>query len=286
MGELPSLVRLVSIFILGKFADERNAMENQPRNRILAAAKIFLDNPLSSTLFAIDQWRGKVARHTLVFQGISLTLRTRSPDLKVVRACLLGEFDQAITHTRMDARFIVDGGGYLGLVSILFARHFPQAQVVCLEPSSENFKLAQKNCMPYSNITVLKVALGKARGSAILRDRQTGQWGYTITNAENFETELERVTVITLPDLMMRYNVDRIDLLKLDIEGSEYDLFEVAETWIVLCDLMVVELHERIRPGVEALYAQVIANRHNLKKDGEKHISIIDKGRTVCRFIS
>lgn len=43
--------------------------------------------------------------------------------------------------------------------------------------------------------------------------------------------------------------MDKIDILKIDIEGSEYEVFdENAEKWISNVSLLLIELHDRIKP--------------------------------------
>jgi FkbM family methyltransferase len=54
---------------------------------------------------------------------------------------------------------------------------------------------------------------------------------------------------ITVEDLLMRFDMDRIGIFKIDIEGSEKELFEKSKGWIDRTDLLVVELHERWKPG-------------------------------------
>ena len=250
-------------------------MAMQATNRYLAAARILVDNPLSATLFALNHAVGRERKHRIRFGDIELYVRSNTPDLTVVRACLLGEFEEAMAETTDDARLIIDGGGYIGLVSILFARRFPAAQIVCLEPSSENFELARENCRPYSNIDVLNIALGASSGDATLKDRGTGQWGFTITDlGDGHGLELGKVKVVTIPQLLEHYSAARIDLLKLDIEGAEYELLEDAPAWINLCSVLFIELHEKIRPGVESLYARAIHGRRQVTGCAEKHLTV------------
>ena len=251
-------------------------MPHQSRNRYLAALKLLLDNPIAWPLFMIDHLRRRKTKHRLAFDDINLTIRAGTPDLTVVRACLLGEFEEAIKHTDSDAEFLVDAGGYIGLVSVLLARRFPNARIVCIEPSSENYTMAMENCAPYGNVTVMNAALGAASGVATLRDRGTGQWGFTITNFSESPThDVEDVTVVSLPGIMQNFGANKIDFLKLDIEGAEYELFEAADTWIGHCGVLIVELHERIRPGVEALYAQATSGRRTLGRNAEKHLTVL-----------
>jgi FkbM family methyltransferase len=249
-------------------------------NRYLAALQLAVRNPLSSARFVRDRRKGVQALHHFKIGDIGLWLRTQSPDLKVVRACLLGEFDEALDLSKPDSRFIVDAGGFIGLVSILFAKRFPDARVICLEPSSENFEIARRNCEPWPNITVLNCALGSSSGHATLRDRGTGQWGFTITDTveQGGVRDIEDVEVVSLPDLMAAYGAERVDLLKLDIEGAEYDIFQTSEDWIGACQVMIVELHEKIRPGVTELYQKITHGRREVSRDAEKRLSVLSAG--------
>ena len=250
-------------------------MLTQSKNRYRAFARIFWDNPKTLCRFILDYARNRAARHQFVFGDIRLSVRTLKPDIKVVRSSMLGEFDEAMAETDLHAHLIVDAGGYIGLASILFAKRFPNAQIVCLEPSTENFAIAHKNCSPYANITVLNVALGAESGRVMLRDRGTGHWGFSVSRRlSSPSVVIESVQVITLNDLLRRFNCEQIDLLKLDIEGAEYELFEEAESWIDFCSVLIVELHERICPGVERLYEHATERRRHLLTSAEKRVSV------------
>ena len=52
-----------------------------------------------------------------------------------------------------------------------------------------------------------------------------------------------------MESLVDRLGVDRIDLLKLDIEGGEVDVLGRSEPWIGQVDAVIAELHDRFRPG-------------------------------------
>jgi FkbM family methyltransferase len=255
-------------------------LKNLSKNRYAAAFQIFLLNPLRSVTYWFDTWRGKVQTHTMRFGDVRLTIRSASPDLTVVRACLLGEFQPAMDAAGDTAECIIDAGGFIGLASILFARKYPEARVYCLEPSIENFPLAQSNCAALSNVEVLNIALGAESGERVLQDRGTGQWGYSISAADSGNHgDLEIVQVMSLCDLLEEKGEKSIDILKLDIEGAEAELFECADAWIDRCQVIAVELHERIVPGVTALYEKVTANRQELMLEtAEKRVSVRTQG--------
>lgn len=257
-------------------------MALQSQNKLIEAAHIFAANPVSALAFGFDSLRGiKGAPRQLSFRGIKLWVRPGSPDLKVVRSCLLGEFDEVYRHVPSNHNFIIDVGGYIGLVSILLAREFPDAQIVCLEPSSENYLLAEKNCAPYTNIDVMNVALLPTSDVVKLKDRGTGQWGFTVVEQSHDRADaktIEEVQGVTIPQLLEQYGKSGIDLLKLDIEGGEYALLKDRPEWVADVGVVVAEIHDRICPGASKAFEDAMGDRREIMIQGEKRVSITARG--------
>ena len=65
---------------------------------------------------------------------------------------------------------------------------------------------------------------------------------------------------ITVQDILAQSGAARIDLLKLDIEGAERELFsDACEEWLPKVGTLVVELHDRYVPGcAERLYSHIV----------------------------
>lgn len=57
------------------------------------------------------------------------------------------------------------------------------------------------------------------------------------------------VAAITVDRLMDEYALARINILKIDIEGAEIEVFSNTASWIDKVDAIVIELHDFIRPG-------------------------------------
>ena len=71
-----------------------------------------------------------------------------------------------------------------------------------------------------------------------------------------------------------RYGIDEIDLLKLDIESGEREVFRLSRSWIDKVDVIIVELHDRIQTGCIRAYVEATAHgRRDLPASGEKMIS-------------
>jgi FkbM family methyltransferase len=213
------------------------------------------------------------------FQAVSLLVRTGTPDPVVAMSCFGGEFDEVIASLPTLAHhLIIDAGGYIGTAAIVFARRYPSATVVTLEPSSLNYGLLLENVKPFSNIVPLKAALAAQSGVVTLNDRGAAEWGYSLLPGADAarSREIEAgVTALTIGDILETFNANGIDILKMDIEGGELDIFRVRPHWIDGVGSICIELHDNIIEGCEEAFFRATKGRNNRKLKGEKYISTI-----------
>ena len=57
------------------------------------------------------------------------------------------------------------------------------------------------------------------------------------------------VTAMSIDKIMKDYSLTKIDILKIDIEGAEREVFSDTSSWIEKVDSIIVELHERMKSG-------------------------------------
>ena len=150
-------------------------------------------------------------------------------------------------------KVIVDAGANIGLASIYFANKYPQARIIAIEPEQSNFQLLKSNAAPYGTIIPLQAALWNHNGEINLIDPGLGHWAF-MTEDENASEKLpgkvrHKVMAITVDKILDDYAVDRIDILKIDIEGAEKEVFCDTSAWIEKVDALIIELHERMKPG-------------------------------------
>jgi FkbM family methyltransferase len=144
--------------------------------------------------------------------------------------------------------FIVDAGGHIGLASLFFANRYPEATIHAIEPGEDNVRVLRANTAPYANIEVFHEALWNRRTRLYLSDPGQGEWAYT--TSEDPTDHLHAISAVTVADVMDRAGRDRIDILKIDIEGSEQEVFSVADSrWLRRTRLVVMEFHESLRAG-------------------------------------
>jgi FkbM family methyltransferase len=175
-------------------------------------------------------------------------LRLRTTDTSVFEEVVLNsEYELPLTK---DPKFIVDAGANIGLTSVYFASRYPGATVVAIEPEPSNYRLLCRNASGYPNIVPLCAALWYEKTRLSLFDAGTGNWGFQIRDSGPGAGESgSDVQAITVASLMRDHGFDHIDVLKVDIEGAEKEVFEHCADWIDSVGVLMVELHDRLKPG-------------------------------------
>lgn len=183
-------------------------------------------------------------------------LRACTSDIDVYKQIFIKN-DYCLNVCR-EPEVIIDAGANIGLAAIFFANMFENAKIVCIEPESSNFEILCKNTEPYDNIYPLKAALWNKNEDISLVDPGLGEWGFMTGNAEEYlsriPNEFEKVKGVTLDKVLDRYNLKKVDILKIDIEGSEKEVFSDCSLWLDKVDSIIIELHERLKPGANRCF--------------------------------
>jgi len=213
--------------------------------------------------------------------GRPLLIRTNTPDLGTALLSLGEEFEPlSYLFQKNYDNLIIDAGGYIGTSSIKFAELYPNATIITIEPSTENYNILIKNTEKYKNIKVIKAALvGKKSGELILHNLGTGEWGNTVVdknlliNSKSIN-EVEKIRTITVEEILNIYKNKKIGLLKVDIEGAEKELLDNSHD--VLSDIYAtfIELHDRFVPGCTQSYKNFSRNRLLINFGTEKYLSV------------
>ena len=146
-----------------------------------------------------------------------------------------------------DPRFILDLGANVGYASAIFASRFPAAKILAVEPDPGNYKLCAKNLAPYKGRA--EVLLGAVWGSRTQLALARGnfcdgrEWATRVEKAPSDATaEVQAWDVATLLDMAHQREAD---LVKIDIEGSEAEVFaENPERWLPRVRNLCIELHD------------------------------------------
>ena len=153
-------------------------------------------------------------------------------------------------------RVILDAGANIGLAAIYFANRHPNAKIIAMEPEQGNYDLLKLNTAGYKNVIAVQAALWYRDEQIDVVDLGLGEWGFVTREANSSYAGIIRhhLRGMTVDALMRENEIDEIDILKIDIEGSELEVFCDSSAWIDRVHTIVVELHEHLRPGCEAAF--------------------------------
>lgn len=190
--------------------------------------------------------------YRLRHRGTSFLLRGRSVDFYVFDSIFgRGEYDFPIGFV---PEVIVDAGAYTGFSAVWFHRRFPQATVIAVEPEASNFGLLARNTKPFSNIRPVRGGVYGRETPLKIADSGVDKWAFTLHVSDGTG---DTVPGYTVPLLMKEFGLDRIDILKMDIEGAEHSVFiNRPEEWLPKVRMVIAEVHDHIHSGVGELITE------------------------------
>lgn len=156
-----------------------------------------------------------------------------------------GEYDLPVPFA---PAVIIDAGAHIGCAALYFAHRFPDAHIVAIEPAPANAVLLRANVAALPRISVLQGALWSGPGELCIANPQALSWSFRVTQPS---VGAATVPTVTVPSLLERFGA--IDILKLDIEGAEGELFRGDTGWLAHTRMVILELHERYAPGCTEL---------------------------------
>lgn len=150
-----------------------------------------------------------------------------------------------------EAEFVIDAGANIGFTAILFANWWPHSKIISVEPDKENYELTLKNTVHYPNITVLNGGLWNKEVKLKIEAGQEDGFVVREVNSDQTQIKSENLTLgISIDQLLRKYNITQIDFLKMNIEGSEKEIFgENYKNWLPKTKAMLIELHDGKNAG-------------------------------------
>jgi len=154
----------------------------------------------------------------------------------------------------ISVRTVVDVGAFHGIVTEFYRKAFPLADVYAFEPYPESAEICRKRHRNDPHVHIISSALGKASGTALLHvNRFTAansllptKDSSIIDDAHWVETVgMLDVPVLSLDEFSAQRKLDRIQLLKIDVQGAEAAVIAGA------ADLLS-------RGAIDVVYAEVI----------------------------
>lgn len=175
-------------------------------------------------------------------------MRTHTSDRDVLwQVFIQGEYEPVELS---DPKTIIDLGANVGYASAYFLSKYPTAAVLAVEPDPDNYKMCCRNLAPCGQRAKIVQGAAWPECAKLALDKGTyldgRDWATRVklgikSGGSNTDSQINGYDVATLISLCGSSN---IDLLKIDIERSELELFaRGTESWLPQIKNLCVELH-------------------------------------------
>lgn len=179
----------------------------------------------------------------LVDSGRTLYFRGRSSDLRNLRQLFV---EHEFRELNLSGEFnrIFDLGSCAGYSISNLSQLYPEATILGVEADDSNYSLAKINLAHTPNVHILNKAVWSENATVSLLRR--GESDFRTKTIPRHE-ELPSVSCTTLADLLDDMGWKSVDLIKMDIEGAEYEVLgSVAEQIGKICSVLVVSFHAKL----------------------------------------
>ena len=177
--------------------------------------------------------------------GLKYKTRGGSTDRNVLNEILVyGDYSpKGFEIKRND--IIVDIGAHIGIFSIYAGSKNPDGKVFSFEPLEENFKILKENIIlnNLQNTTPVNFACSNKSERRELFLTKSNNFGETSFFGKNRENKVT-INTINFKDFLREKNIKKVDLLKIDCEGAEYEiLFNLTSKDLTKIEKIVMEVH-------------------------------------------
>ena len=174
--------------------------------------------------------------------GLKMKIRVKSTDLMQLTTIWLTREYEAPGFEIKENDTIIDVGGHIGLFMLFCEQFCHKGKIYCFEPASDNYKIFLDNTKlnNFKNVIPFNIAVSKQDGKIplYLNDDTSGH-SIFLKNSNSIQ-----VDSITLQKIFDLNNIEKCNLLKLDCEGSEYEIIDsLPESYFSMIDKMIIEYH-------------------------------------------
>lgn len=158
--------------------------------------------------------------------GLIFKLRSKNNDRVIFNQIWLTKTYTPKEFKIKEDDVVIDIGAHIGLFSILAAKSASRGKIYAFEPSEENFNLLKENIdlNKLSNLELINKAVAKESGAREFALSKDDPAGHAIPYEETNRRKVD-VQTTSLDDFFEERNINKVDFLKMDCEGAEYEIF-------------------------------------------------------------
>jgi FkbM family methyltransferase len=176
---------------------------------------------------------------------------------------------------------IIDCGGNIGLATVWFAMHFPEARVCVLEPDTKNFEILRQNVGHFGD-QVIALQGGVWSDPGVLRIVNPASGSAAFRVGASAEATEHSIRAYTIAEVCKLAGADSPFIVKIDIEGAQGQLFSKNTTWVPQTRLIMLELDDWQMPWQgtsRSFFSCVSQYEFDYLLDGELILCFRDSGQ-------
>jgi len=174
--------------------------------------------------------------------GFKMKIRVKSTDLmQLTTIWVIREYDIPEFEIKDDDT-IIDIGGHIGLFTIFCKQYSNKGKIFCYEPFIENYNILEDNIKMnnLNNVISNNMAVSKIDGTIPIY-LSSDESGHSILEKNSSSIQVKSISLKKIFDIN---NIKKCNLLKLDCEGSEYEIIEsLPENYFEKIDKIIIEYH-------------------------------------------
>jgi FkbM family methyltransferase len=198
-----------------------------------------------------------------LINGTKVFVRAKTADRMIFKEIFIEEIYNKHNIEIEDGDTVVDIGANIGIFSIYASSKVSRGKVFSFEPFEENYKILCKQIQSNNLINVFPYNLGVSSitGEQTLYLSPTNTGGHSIKFDQGASSVL--IKTITLSEFCKSNNIPRIDFLKIDCEGSEFEILEESPHILDRVKKLVMECHPYKNKSVEDMIE--LLEKHHFK---------------------
>lgn len=150
--------------------------------------------------------------------------------------------------TSKESPFILDCGSHIGITILYFKKLYPTARIIAFDPNPRTLELLKLNIRQnrLDNVEIMNVAISNNDGQEDFylenKDEKEPTWGDSLAQNKWYNPEkgvVVKVRTVKLSDFIK----EGVDLIKLDVEGTEEKIIREIEPKMNLVQKIFMEYH-------------------------------------------
>ena len=190
-------------------------------------------------------------------------------------------------HAREEELVIFDVGANKGQSVKFFKQEFPQSKIYAFEPSQTTFSKLLLNIADYQNVIAFMVGVSSSNGHLMFYENEldeTSTFNPPHINSKYLKTKnrillqknqqysnMQACPVVTLDDTCKELKISNISILKIDVEGHEFEVLKGAQEMLSKNQISLIQLERHSDDMRDDDTPELVAllNKYGYRKVGE-----------------